>query len=381
MVSKVEEILNSYKEFMVINAVEEKRLNEIVAQRKVYEKMLQENAFDYERYLQDYNALVGNLNLVLAEKLKNMPQNIYLKHINSEVNKGLAKLVVEFLGKQYDIYSDAIIDTSSRNGETKKLDVYVDEICEAAELLGVWINYSSDLEELKKIVKEYIKNPEEIKRIFVEKFLSEQRQKIYDKINALNAKETEIKEDLKIVEQILFNSIPLKENLLNKILYRDQIKIQQKQRKLFDQLEQLALNRDAHHRMLTDVILQQDCEYVFEEDIEAAQKLFSLLDMLEKRQADLEAYNKTNMQPILHKRSKINEKIKRNETIETMYTVRIDERKFEFIAYLQEMFKEDEELAFAIMNLNKEELTEEQYQALKTLKKFINKNKSMVVGA
>ena len=140
------------------------------------------------------------------------------------------KKVFEFLGENYEVYSNTIVDTNLYDGETKDLSIMVEDFGSAAELLNIWLYYSSDLDKLKEILSEYKTNPEETKRVLIEKFVLRQRQKVYDKIDEYSKKEEELRKELQIVDQILYSSIPLRESLLNKILYRDQIKLQQRQR-------------------------------------------------------------------------------------------------------------------------------------------------------
>ena len=368
MNEKIAEVLNSYLEYISAKTEEENRLQGILGQRKVYEKLLEDVALEYGKTEEEKKKLVEILNRSLAEDLSDLPPQIYL----DETKRPLTSVKFSFAMQDFDLFNQPVIDVTGYTN-LSNLGLFVTEFGEIFHFLGTFIEFSKDKENLEELLKDYKKEPllinekirAEIAKKMRAKYVAE-HQECLEKVELLT-------EEYKIVSELLCSSTPLKENLLNKILYRSQIKLQQKQRQLAVEIDSTKVRADEVEKFIDSEDFNHDVDYLTISDLEALEKLFYVLSKLEERAKTIERFTNNKQNPLFEKRKRLFEKISRNETLEKMYIVRLDERKFAYRAYLQQLFK-DEKLASAIMNLSRSDLDAEQWEAAKALKKFVNKN-------
>lgn len=368
MNAKIVEILNTYMDYTSDKANEKSRLDCLLDQRRVYEKLLDEVALEYGKTEEEKKELINRLNSNLAEELESLPHNIRLVKNNSS----LADVVFEFGLENFNIFNQSVIDVTDYS-DVSNLGLFASEFGEIFEFLGSFIYYSEAKTDLEELLKDYKKNPTLIKEKLKAEISKKLREKYIKKQEQCLEKVQQLTEDYEVLRELLCAANPLRESLLNKIMHRSQVKLQQKQRKLIAEIEAANMDAELAREFVDSVDFYSDVDYLVITDLEALEKLFEVLSKLESRAEIVEKFTKNKQNPLIEKRKRIYEKISRNETLEKMYKVRLDERKFAYRMYLQQLFK-DEDLLNAILNLSRAGLDTEQWEAAKALKKFINKN-------
>jgi len=283
-----------------------------------------------------------------------------------------ANFECKLFGKSYVMFYVGNLSEEALNSYGKLVEEVADTV--VAQKIDMSEPYNSNVDALLKLDKEIKKNPTVAKEKLIAREVGVREESIKNQIKETKQEIIQDEELLAYYKSQLIDKAPVKNNLINRIIKRKQVKAQEAVQNLTRSVSLGYAKVEGYNEQLADTeTIKAEAKAYVAQQLESLSTHMALLENLDSIKGRLESYSRRYVAPVLEQINQQKTALKSSNTMQELHKADLKRNAEELDDFLISRYQ-DQALVNKLLTISKKDCTPEQWRTIALIRNHYNEN-------
>jgi len=283
-----------------------------------------------------------------------------------------ANFECKLFGKSYVMFYVGNLSEEALNSYGKLVEEVADTV--VAQKIDMSEPYNSNVDALLKLDKEIKKNPTVAKEKLIAREVGVREESIKNQIKETKQEIIQDEELLAYYKSQLIDKVPVKNNLINRIIKRKQVKAQEAVQNLTRSVSLGYAKVEGYNEQLADTeTIKAEAKAYVAQQLESLSTHMALLENLDSIKGRLESYSRRYVAPVLEQINQQKTALKSSNTMQELHKADLKRNAEELDDFLISRYQ-DQALVNKLLTISKKDCTPEQWRTIALIRNHYNEN-------